>query len=97
MYFLAWVTTELHCGLDQLLQCFGWRGGVEQGYTARKHLHVKVQIQVSLRKAEPTVDVLPENICLENDDQGVGKTGRQKKIPVYSPVYRDTKRNRWDY
>lgn len=89
MHFLTWVTTELHCGLDQLLQCFGWRGGVEQGCTARQHLHAKVQIRVSLKKAEPTVDVLPENICLENDDKGVRRLGGKRKYQ-YTLLYTAT-------
>ena len=69
-----------------VIAVIGWRGGVEQGCTARQHLHVKVQIRVSLRKAEPMVDVLPENFCLENDDQGVGRL-RSKRKYQYTLLY----------
>lgn len=41
---------------------------------------------MSLRKAEPTVDILPENISLENDDQGVGRLGGKRKYQ-YTLLY----------
>lgn len=60
-----------------------------QGCTARQHLHLKMQIQVSLRKAEPTVDILPENICLEKEDQDVGRLGGKRKYQ-YTLLYTET-------
>lgn len=72
-----------------VLQCFGRRGDSEQGCTVRQHLHVKVQIWMSLRKAEPTVDILTENISLENDDQGVGRLGGKRRYQ-YTLLYTET-------